>query len=92
MMNTSVLAELRRIFGPRELPAVGTVYEDIYTVVLCPVCGSKTLDNHDICLECGWEYDGRKGDCWSSCNRTTARYYREDYLEAIRTGQINPDG
>lgn len=52
-----------------------------YTIVKCPVCGWETLDNHWICENCGWEYDGTTEEhAYSACNKATLAQYRKDYL------------
>ena len=38
-----------------------------YKIVKCPVCGEETLDNHFICPNCDWEYDGVESG-WSDAN------------------------
>ena len=49
-----------------------------FNVVICPVCGKETLDNHFICPHCGWEYDGIEDlNIPSSVNRCeTINQYR----------------
>lgn len=67
------------VFGKLNLPDLGTIVDDIYTVVLCPVCNHKTLDNYSICCNCGWEYDGSSENCFSAANGATLNAYREEY-------------
>ncbi len=71
-------------YGKHELPPLSTVVEDVYTVVTCPVCGKKTLDYYYVCEECGWEYDGRSDDEYSSANKTTLKEYRNAYLNRMK--------
>ena len=52
-MKESIYAALRGEYGKRALPPVGTAYDEDHTVIICPVCKRKTLDNHDICRHCG---------------------------------------
>ena len=78
-MKESIYAALQGAFGSRCLPEVGTTVDDIYVVILCPVCHHKTLDNHDICRNCGWEYDGFDEDHVSAANGASLRAYREQY-------------
>lgn len=80
-------AALRGAFGSRSLPEVGTVVDEIYTVILCPVCRWKTLDQHDICRHCGWEYDGFDEDHVSAANGASLRAYREAYEETRRNSE-----
>ena len=84
MIKENILAALRGEYGARELPPVGTVCDDIYKVILCPVCGHKTLDNYDICRRCGWEYDGASPERYSTANGTTLAAYREEYRKAVQ--------
>ena len=57
-----------------------------YKIVDCPVCGEKTLDNHWICQNCGWEYDGTFEESeYSSCNQTTLEKYKKQYIESSNT-------
>lgn len=83
MINRSILAAIRGENKERQLPDVGTHYDEWYTVILCPVCGHKTLDNYDICTHCGWEYDDLPEDHYSTCNRATLRDYRAQYQKAL---------
>lgn len=56
-----------------------------YKLVLCPVCGSVTLDSHFICDECLWEYDGVTGENeYSSVNKASAFEYRQRRLHCGR--------
>lgn len=74
----------------RVLPPVGTAYDEDHTVIVCPVCECKTLDNHDICRVCGWEYDGFPEDHYSAANGATLADYREQYKRI--TGMYNRFG
>ena len=48
-----------------------------YHIVICPVCGSITLDYNYICANCGWEYDGVTEDTkYSEVNQHTVADYR----------------
>lgn len=43
-----------------------------YRIVRCPVCNHETLDNHWVCENCGWEYDGlHESTEFSTTNRMT---------------------
>ena len=47
----------------------------------CPVCGKETLNDHFICPNCGWEYDGITEETkFSSRNRATVADYRKGNL------------
>ena len=59
----------------------------LYSVVYCPVCGQKTLDNYYICRHCGWEYDYSVENRFSTANRATLRNYRKRYLQATKRGE-----
>ena len=83
-MKESIYAAIRGEYGNRILPPVGTVYDEDHTVIVCPVCQRKTLDNHDICHHCGWEYDGFPEDHYSAANRATLADYREQYKQALK--------
>ena len=48
-MKESIYAALRGEYGKRVLPPVGTAYDEDHTVIVCPICNHKTLDNYDIC-------------------------------------------
>lgn len=50
-----------------------------YSVIKCPVCGAKTLNNYYICPECDWEYDGTPEGEYSDVNHATLESYREKY-------------
>ena len=54
-----------------------------YKIVRCPVCGKETLDNHFICPNCGWEYDGIEDENTPSASNgyVTINEYR-NWLEA----------
>ena len=84
MIKETITAALRGEFGRRELPALGTVVDEIYTVILCPVCERKTLDCHDVCRHCGWEYDGFGEDHASAANGATLREYRAAYHNVLK--------
>lgn len=83
-MIESIYAAIGTAFGQRELPDVGTRYDDWHTVILCPVCRNKTLDNYDICTHCGWEYDGFSENHYSAANGATLAVYREEFQKAIK--------
>ena len=80
MVRNTILAALRGDFGKEALPPLGTVVDDIYTVILCPVCSRKTLDNYSICRHCGWEYDGFGAEHFSAANGATLEEYRRAYI------------
>ena len=67
--------------------SVGNTYDTDFTVIPCPVCGNKTLDNHWICLHCYWEYDGFPEDHYSSANGATLAEYRRRYLETKKESE-----
>ena len=52
-MKESIYAAIRGEYGKRVLPPVGTAYDEDHSVIICPVCKHKTLDNYDICRHCG---------------------------------------
>ena len=54
--------------------------DGIYTEIICPVCGCKTLDNYYICKSCGWEYDGFPKDHYSAANGATLENYRKNII------------
>lgn len=83
-MKESIYAALRGEYDKRVLPPVGTVYDEEHTVIVCPVCQRKTLDNHDICRHCGWEYDGFPDDHYSAANGATLIEYREQFKRALK--------
>lgn len=83
-MKESIYAAIHGVYGKRVLPAVGTNYDDDHTVIVCPVCKRKTLDNHDICNHCGWEYDGFDEDHYSVANRATLADYKKEFIKAIK--------
>lgn len=83
-MKESIYAAICGEYGKRVLPSVGTAYDEDHTVIVCPVCKRKTLDNYDICLHCGWEYDGFPEDHYSAANGATLTDYREQYKKAIK--------
>jgi hypothetical protein len=80
-----ISAAIRGEFGNSELPAVGARVDDIYTVILCPVCNHKTLDSHSICCHCGWEYDGIPDNYYSTANGANIDVYREKYREVMQS-------
>lgn len=84
-INLSIYAALSGELGRRELPCIGETVDGFFTVILCPVCGNKTLDNHYICHNCGWEYDGFPDDHYSAANGATLSKYRKQYNEAFGT-------
>ena len=63
---------------------VGVQVDEIFTVVSCPVCGAKTLDNHYICVRCLWEYDGSLETEYSSANKMTLEKYKLKYYRGER--------
>lgn len=67
----------------RNLPEVGGIVDELYSVIRCPVCNCKTLDNYDICRHCGWEYDGFPEDHYSAANGATLAEYRENFRKLI---------
>lgn len=79
-----ILAAIHGKFGRLELPEVGTSIDDIYTVILCPVCNRKTLDSHSICCHCGWEYDSIPDNYYSAANGATIDVYREEYRKIMQ--------
>lgn len=87
-MKESILAAIQGEFGERELPEVGTVIDDTYTVILCPVCNHKTLDNYDICRYCGWEYDGFDENHFPAANGAALRDYREAYKKMMTAKKV----
>lgn len=78
-IEDNIRSALRGEYGNRELPDVGTKVDNIYTVIRCPVCYNKTLDNYDICCHCGWEHDDFPEDHYSAANGSTLLEYREAY-------------
>jgi hypothetical protein len=68
---------------------LGQRVNDVFTVILCPVCEHKTLDNYYICRYCGWEYDGFSDRHYSAANGTTLEEYRENYNQGKRGGNAN---
>ena len=85
-MKNKNIAALQGEYGKRDFPEVGTVMDDIYKVILCPVCGNKTLDNYNICHHCGWENDGFPDYHYSVANGSTLREYRKAY-EKLKIGE-----
>ena len=76
-IEDNIRSALRGEYGARELPDVGTTVDDIYTVIRCPVCYNKTLNNSYICCHCGWEHDDFSD--YSYANGSTLEEYREAY-------------
>ena len=74
---------MKKHLDTTDLAPVGTAYDQDHTVILCPVCNGKTLDNHWICPHCGWEYDGFPEDHYSAANGATLVKYREQYKQAL---------
>ena len=87
-MEEMIRSALRGELGARVLGGLGDVVDEIYTVILCPVCGEKTLDNHSICHRCGWEYDGFSEDRYSAANGATLAEYRKAYEKIIQEGDV----
>ena len=87
-MKESIYAALRGEYGKRVLPPVGTSYDEDHTVIVCPICNHKTLDNYDICHNCGWEYDGFPEDHYSAANEATLDEYREQYKQALKERNV----
>lgn len=85
-MKNRILSALQGEYTTRDLPEFGAMYNDIYKVIHCPVCGRKTLDNYDICTHCGWEYDGFPEYHYSAANGSTLREYRRVY-EKLEKGE-----
>lgn len=75
----NIIAALNKRYADRALPPLGTAIDELYCVIVCPVCGQKTLDNYDVCRFCGWEYDGRPEECYSSANGATLAEYRKEF-------------
>ena len=82
-MKETIRAALRGAYGKRVLPPVGTPYDADHTVIVCPVCNRKALDNYEICCHCGWEYDGLPEDQFSAANGATLIEYREEYFRVL---------
>ena len=78
-IEDNIRSALRGEYGVRELPDVGTTVDDIYTVIRCPVCYNKTLNNSYICCHCGWEHDDFFEGDYSYANGSTLEEYREAY-------------
>ena len=52
-----------------------------FQIVNCPVCGKETLNDHFICPNCDWEYDGiTEENEYSFCNQATVAEYRKGNL------------
>lgn len=83
-MKESICAALRGEYGRRVLPRIGTKYDEDHTVIICPICQRKTLDNYDICHHCGWEYDGLPEDHYSAANGATLIEYKEEFHKLIK--------
>ena len=84
MMRESIRAAIRGELGRRNLPRVGSAYDQDHTVILCPICRHKTLDYYDVCRHCGWEYDGFPEDHYSAANGATQIAYRKEYRKQLR--------
>ena len=54
-----------------------------YKVVDCPVCNHQTLDNHYICPNCGWEYDGITDESILSPANNNVTIYEYKKLNSI---------
>ena len=78
-IEDNIRSALRGEYGTCELPDVGTAVDDVYTVIRCPVCYNKTLNNSYICCHCGWEHDDFSEDHYSDANGSTLEEYREAY-------------
>ena len=83
MVKDVILAAIRGELGRCELPDAGKIYDGCHTVIYCPICSNKALDNHGICTFCGWEHDGFGEDHYSAANQSTLREYREQYFSAL---------
>ena len=89
-MIYSILQALRGEFGDDKVEALmnSEEYQKYgFSIVDCPICGRKTLDNFWICCGCGWEYDifiNYDKDEESLCNGTTPKEYRKQYLKALK--------
>lgn len=83
-MKESIYAALSAKYDERDLPPIGAAYDEDHTVILCPVCNRKTLDNYDVCHHCGWEYDGFPEDHYSAANGAILAEYRERYKQALK--------
>ena len=81
-IKKNILAALNGEYGEWHLPTVGTITEDGFAVIICPVCGSKTLDGYNICKRCGWEYDHLPFDHPSAANGgVTLQEYKEEFYK-----------
>lgn len=78
-IEDNIRSALRGEYGTCELLDVGTAVDDIYTVIRCPVCYNKTLNNSYICCHCGWEHDDLSEGHYSYANGSTLEEYREAY-------------
>ena len=78
-IEDNIRSALRGEYGTCELPDVGTAVDDVYTVIRCPVCYNKTLNNSYICCHCGWEHDDFSEGDYSYANGSTLEEYREAY-------------
>ncbi len=84
LIKRSIESALNQKYGDYiDLPDVGEYVDDIYKVILCPVCGNKTLDSYFICQHCDWEYDAIPEDHYSSTNHATLREYRQIYKKVV---------
>lgn len=49
-----------------------------FNIVKCPICGQETLDNHYVCENCNWEYDGTVDEETYSCvNNSCIKDYKK---------------
>lgn len=60
-----------------------------YNLVICPVCGKPTLDNHWVCSNCLWEYDGTTTLGYSSANKSTLSQYKVSYFANLLVDLYN---
>ena len=65
----------------KEMDEARERFPETYRYTVCPVCSEKTLDNHWICPQCGWEHDGAGENEYSACNGATLAEYRGQYKE-----------
>ena len=88
-MKEPIKKSIHSEIGKIELFELGQTVDDIFTVILCPICENKTLDNHYICRHCGWEYDGFPDRHYSAANGATLAEYREQYYQADKGGNTD---
>lgn len=69
--------------------SVGAKYNEDFTVIICPICGNKTLDFQYICPNCNWEYDGFPEDHYSAANGATLKEYRARYEKQTKSHREN---